>query len=243
MSTSNVVLLPGLLTDAGVWQGVIAGLAPGITVRVIDLTQDDSIPAMAGRVLAETADIAAPFSVAGFSMGGYVTLELLARAPRRFARVLLQSTAMHAETAGQREFRVANIARASGAEGPANFPGICRDLISAGFSRAAQADAALVARATAMFQRLGPQVFVRQSRAVMQRADHTETLRALAARADVRVAIACGERDRITPLSWSQHMVEVCPTAQLHVIPGAGHLAPFEAPETIAGFINALVQP
>ena len=241
MSARTLVLLPGLLNDGTVWQGVIDRLAPGIEARVMDLSHAASVPAMAEAVLAATADIQQPFTIAGFSMGGYVTLELLSRNPERFAGVLLQSTAAQPETDGQRKVRVSNIARASGAS--ADFAGVCRDLVAAGLSPAGQADAALVQSLMAMFERMGPEVFVRQSKAVMERADHTATVRALAVNISLRVGIACGELDRITPLSWSRRMAEACPTARFQPIPGAGHLAPCEAPDPIAGLINELMQP
>ena len=70
-----VVFLPGLLCDAQLWQPQLDGLAARGLPWVADLTRDDTMAAMARRVLAE-----APFekfALAGLSMGGYVALELM----------------------------------------------------------------------------------------------------------------------------------------------------------------------
>ena len=58
-------------------------------ITVADLTRDDSLRGMAGRVLA-----AAPerFALAGLSMGGYVAQEILREAPDRVTRVALLDT-------------------------------------------------------------------------------------------------------------------------------------------------------
>ena len=62
-----LILLPGLLCDEALWAPQIAALSDLATSRVADLTQDDSLVAMARRVL----DVApARFALAGISMGG-----------------------------------------------------------------------------------------------------------------------------------------------------------------------------
>ena len=238
MSRSRtLVLLPGLLNDHTVWQGVIDRLDRTLDVRVMDLTRAASVPDMAEQVLAATADIPDPFTIAGFSMGGYVTLELLSRAAHRISGVLLQSTAERAESDGQRDMRVKNIARAE-----TDFDGICKDIIANAVGPGHQADAVLKKTLADMFRRLGPEVFARQSTAVMNRADHTATLQALGANPTIRLGIACGDEDRVTPLKWSQRMAQACPSAGLQVISGAGHMAPCEEPAAVASLLGELMR-
>ncbi|MDA0225999.1 MAG: alpha/beta hydrolase, partial [Proteobacteria bacterium] len=67
-----LVLLPGLLNTGEVWHRVIDALGPATPPQLPDLTQDDSMAAMAARVLAGAP--AEPFALAGLSMGGYVAL-------------------------------------------------------------------------------------------------------------------------------------------------------------------------
>ena len=81
-----LLLLPGLLSDGALWRAQVDGLADVADPVIPDLSQDDSIAGMALRALA----IAPPrFALAGLSMGGYVALEILRRAPGHVRRLAL----------------------------------------------------------------------------------------------------------------------------------------------------------
>ena len=237
MSSPVLVLCPGLLNDVTVWRGVMAHLDRGIDVRVMDFSRCTSMAEMAAKIDVATTGLDRPFTIAGFSMGGYATLEFLSQHASRVSGVLLQSTAERAESDGQRSIRLKNIARA-----PTEFDQICNDLSTFTVGPAHQADMVLKRSMVDMFQRLGAEVFVRQSTAVMQRADHTATLAAIGRNPTIRLAIACGEEDKVTPLGWSRRMAEACPSARLTVIPGAGHMAPCEEPAIVASVIADLMR-
>ena len=68
-----------------VWAGTVA-----------DHTRDDTIAAIARSILA-----AAPprFALAGLSMGGYITFEIMRQAPQRVAKLALLDTGARADTA------------------------------------------------------------------------------------------------------------------------------------------------
>ena len=55
-----LLLLPGLLCDAGLWAPQADALADVAEVQVADLTQDDRMEAMAARVLAQAPDAQCP---------------------------------------------------------------------------------------------------------------------------------------------------------------------------------------
>ena len=50
-----------------------------------------------------------------------------------------------------------------------------------------------------------------------------------------------GRGDRITPPDLMREMIDGIPGADLVMIPGAGHLAPWDAPEETAGQVNAFM--
>ena len=97
---SDLVLLPGLICDERLWRDVIVGLDARSIVA--DLTQDDSIAAMAARTLAAAP---ARFALAGLSMGGYVALEIMRRAPKRVTHLALLDTSARADDEARRETR------------------------------------------------------------------------------------------------------------------------------------------
>src|SRR4051794_18466212 len=84
-----LVLLPGLLFDAKIWSGQVGALADIADSTIADLTQDDSIQAMASRTLAQAPT---HFALAALSMGGYVAFEIMRQAPERVTRLALLDT-------------------------------------------------------------------------------------------------------------------------------------------------------
>ena len=84
MTKPFLLLLPGLLCDATVWQDQIRSLQTRCDCHVPDYGSRDSLSAMAQHALAAVPP--GPFSVAGHSMGGRVALEVLRLAPQRVGR-------------------------------------------------------------------------------------------------------------------------------------------------------------
>ena len=93
---AHLVLLPGLLCDAALWEPQLDAFAPLCAPWVADLTHDDSIAAMAARVLREAP--AERFALAGLSMGGYVAMEIMRQAPERVTRLALLDTRARLDT-------------------------------------------------------------------------------------------------------------------------------------------------
>src|ERR1019366_536693 len=97
-----IVLVPGLNCSARLYAEQIPALWRFGPVTVADHTRDDSIPAIAGRILA-----AAPprFALAGLSMGGYIALDIMRQAPGRVVKLALLDTGARPESAEQTERR------------------------------------------------------------------------------------------------------------------------------------------
>src|SRR5215467_3437897 len=93
-----VVLIPGLNCSARLYAEQIPALWRFGPVQVADHTRDDTMAAIAERILA-----AAPprFALAGLSMGGYIALEIVRHAPQRIARLALLDTGARADTPEQ----------------------------------------------------------------------------------------------------------------------------------------------
>ena len=90
-----VVLIPGLLASARLYAPQLAALWRAGRCMVANHTRDDSMAALARRILAEAPP---RFALVGLSMGGYVAFEILRQAPERVARVALLDTAARADT-------------------------------------------------------------------------------------------------------------------------------------------------
>ncbi len=85
----DLILLSGLLCDERLWASQRKGLAGSARILSPDLTAYESSESMADAVLDQAPE---DFCLAGFSMGGCVALEIVARAPERVRRLALLST-------------------------------------------------------------------------------------------------------------------------------------------------------
>src|SRR5438309_7227025 len=104
-----IVLVPGLLCSARLYAAQIPALWRFGPVIVADHRADDSMAAIADRILA----VAPPrFALVGLSMGGYIAFVVVQKAPQRVARLALLDTSAQPETPRQTERRMPLIALA-----------------------------------------------------------------------------------------------------------------------------------
>lgn len=225
-----LLLVPGILNDARVWADVATELAPLADVRIAAPVQDD-IAAMAEAAWALLADVGAdtPIVLAGFSLGGYVAIEMLARPARPLHAAALVSTSPRTEApevAAMREKSIAAMQK--------DFERVVDGIVQFGTH---EPGVERVAQLKAMMLDVGADTAIRQNRAVMQRGDHREALARLA----LPVAVLCGHQDRITPPELSRELAELLPNARLVLVEGAGHMLPCEQPQAVARELRALL--
>lgn len=219
MSTP-LLLLPGLLCDARLWRDCLpAGAAP----RVADLTQDDSIAAMARRALKLMAG-EARFAVAGLSMGGYVAQEIWRQAPSRVSHLAFLDTSARADTPEQTQRRLDLIALS----GRGAFKGVTPRLLPL-LLHPSRLDGPLAAEVMTMAERVGVEGFLRQQRAIMTRLDSRGDLPGIT----VPTLVACGAEDALTPPHLHDEMAALIPGARRLSFDGCGHLPTMEAPEAV----------
>jgi pimeloyl-ACP methyl ester carboxylesterase len=216
--------LPGQLCDSAVWQFQVAALAHIAEIKVADLTLDDSVAAMAARVLA-----AAPsrFALAGLSLGGYVAFEILRRAPERVARLALISTSARADAAAQAEARDRGVRAARiGA-----FKGVTERFLPTILHPTHAADPVLGPIVLEMTERVGRAAFERQQHAARDRPDSRVLLGDIAC----PTLVIAGRQDRITPPELQEEIAGGIPSAKLEFLDVCGHLAPLEQPDAVNG--------
>ena len=226
-----LLLIPGMLNDADIWTDVIAQLADTVDIRLADVSNGDDIRAMAAQAWRELEDLEAdrPVLLAGFSMGGYVAIDMLAQPARPVRAAALIATSGRPDTPEQQAARDKSVQAFQ-----QNFSKAIQGIAQWGVERK---DPDTTRRLLDMMQRVGPDTACRQVRAIAQRADHREALRQLA----LPVAVVVGLDDRITPPALSQELASLMPTAQLHQIETCGHMVPIEHPEALARCLRSLL--
>ena len=215
-----LVLLPAMMCDVGVFEHQISALSRDRSVIAAPVGQFERIEEIASDLLDA---LPARFAVFGLSFGGLVGMELMRRAPDRITRICLMGCSPLAEApveAASREPLM--ISARMGKLEEAMRGTLLPDHLAPGPGRIR-----VMGDVMRMAAALGPEVFVRQSRALQKRRDQQGTMR----RAKIPTLIACGELDTLVPPRRHHFLADLMPNAELHVIPGAGHLPPLEQPD------------
>lgn len=223
MNRPHLLLLPGLLCDARLWQHQVKALSELAHVTVADLTRADSIAGLADDVLRQAPESC--FVLVGFSLGGYVALEIMRQAPRRVAALALLDTSARADGSESREDRLRLMSQAE-----QDFPGVIDSLLPRMLHPRHRQDAELLQLMTSMAYSLGAEVFRRQQLAMLGRVDSRASLGQIAC----PTLLLCGLEDEITPPAVHLEMQASIVGAQLAQIEDAGHLTPLEQPQRVS---------
>ncbi|MFC7378345.1 alpha/beta fold hydrolase [Brevundimonas sp. GCM10030266] len=207
-SAFPLVLLPAMACDGQLWARQVLDLSDIVHPELGDLTVDDSLSAMAARVLAHAPP---RFAVAGVSLGGYVALEMVRQQPDRILQLALFGTRATLNARPRTVAEQGLLATAPHAD-PTLTPIVSGPV-------------------QAMAERVGPEVFARQQKALLARPDLGPAIEAIR----VPTLVAVGDRDRICLPHDARELADRIPGARFHVLKSCGHLAPIERPgETTA---------
>lgn len=222
-----LVLLPGLLCDEALWAHQAETLADVAEITIADMTRDETVAAMAERVLADAPE---RFALAGLSMGGYAALALMETAPERVERLALLDTSARADTPEKREMRAHLVSQISVGQ----FKGVTNRLLPLLIHEERLEDDNLVAVIKASAENVGPEAYVRQQKAIMSRPDARPGLKDIAC----PTLVLCGRQDALTPLDLHEEMAAAIPGASLVVVEDCGHLPPLERPRTVSAVMR-----
>lgn len=213
-----LLLIPGMMCDARMWGDLPSRLGRPVQHHIPDGAE--TMAALAAAILAKAPP---RFALAGLSMGGIVAMEVLRQAPERVERLALLDTNPLAERPEVQARRGPQVERAL----KGGLAAVMRDEMKPNYLAGGAGKAAILDLCMEMALSLGPQVFARQSAALRDRPDQTDTLAAYRGPA----LVLMGEEDRLCPRDRHELMARLMPQAHLAVIPQAGHLPPLEQPD------------
>lgn len=232
MRSIPLVLVPGLMCDGSVWSPVFPFLDTVFPYTVADHGTADSLAQMAQQIL-DAVD--GPMVLAGHSMGGRVALEVTRLAPQRVHGVALMDTGYLPRESGKpgaveqdKRMALLRIAQEQGVRAMAH------EWVRGMVAPDRLADTDFIENIVAMFERKSAEVFACQIRALLNRPDGSDVLRAL----KVPTLLQCGRKDAWSPPVQHEAMRALVPAAVLDVIENAGHMAPMERPEAVAVSLN-----
>lgn len=231
--TPNVplLLLPGLMNDERVWSPLLPVIGAGRHVQIAPTHLHGRLEDTAREALASMPP--GRFAIAGFSLGGYVALEVCRQAMGRIAGLALLDTAARVDAEESRQTRIRMMQAMT--TGAASL-----DQMAAGFAsrvvHSAHLDDLNLLRLLAdMARSVGREGFVRQQQAAMGRRDSRALLQEIRA----PTLVLCGREDQITPCALSEEMAGLLPNAELVIVETAGHMSTLEQPQAVSAAVAA----
>jgi pimeloyl-ACP methyl ester carboxylesterase len=221
-----LLLVPGLLCSPRLFAPQVAALHDVAEIVVPDWRSAppsifDSWDSTARWVLDRMP--AGTFALAGLSLGGMISVEIMQIAAERVTRLALLDTGMRSQTPTEQAIRRARIRLAD--EG--RFE-LVLGLQMARFLPAYRlTDKPLVDEVTAMCTETGVEIYRRQEELAAIRVDRRPDL----PRIKCPTIVVCGRDDAATPLFMSEEIAAAIPGSELLVIEQCGHLITMERPD------------
>jgi pimeloyl-ACP methyl ester carboxylesterase len=216
------IFVPCLLGSPRIYADQLPALWRFGPVQVATQYEESSVEALAARMLA-----AAPprFALVGLSMGGYLAFEIMRQAGDRVAALALLDTSARPDRPEQTRRRREQIALTEQGQ----FGRVVDSLYQLWVRPSRRDDPGLRRVVRLMAADTGPEGFVRQQTAIMNRPDSRPGLAAIACPTLVLV----GELDEITTPEHATEIAEAIPGARLIVVPDCGHLSTIEQPQAV----------
>jgi pimeloyl-ACP methyl ester carboxylesterase len=232
MSKEQLVLIPGTLCDERLWQHQKESLKNIADVKVADISQFDSITEMASAILRE---VQGDFSLAGLSMGGMVSIEIMRQSGERVKRLALLDTNPYAPTEEQVQTfqKYIDISKAG------YFQDITPTYLLPNLIHPSKlTDKHLTSLIKDMALNIGPESYIRQLTALMNRSGSLDILSDI----HCETLVLTGREDKLCSLALHEKMVELIPNAKLIVIEECGHLSTIEKGETVTNYLLEWLQ-
>ena len=227
MPTTPLILIPGLSCTKALFAAQIAVLSQTRDVVIGDHMSHDTIPKIATSILANAPP---KFALAGLSMGGYISLEIIRQAPERVERLALLDTSARADTPDKIALRGDALKLAAAGK----FMAVCHSTLDLSIATSRHRDKALKAAIIDMALDTGADVWAQQTRAIMARQNAVPLL----AKIQCPTLVVVGKEDQLTPLELAEEMADGIAGARLEVINDCGHMSTMEKPDQLTGLLQ-----
>ncbi len=223
----SLILIPGLLCNQALWSSQTAGLHEYAEVAVADITRQPTIAQMAESILATAPE---HFSLAGFSLGSHVALEIMRTAKDRVDRLALLSATHGGVLPPVEEALHAAIATIE----QGGFDQYLEAVYPAYVSAPRVEDARLKRTFIDMGHAVGAEAGVRQMRALLAVKTPFTGLDQIRC----PTIIIGGREDHRTTPAAHQALAQEIPGSELVFVNDAAHFTPLEQPAVITQLLQ-----
>lgn len=226
MTRTPLLLVPGLLCSPRLFAPQVAALQDIADIVVPDWrrapldifdTWEKTARWVVDQMPAET------FALAGLSLGGMISVEIMQIAAQRVTKLALLDTGMRAQNPTEQAIRRARIRLAN--EG--RFELVLGLQMSRFIPAYRLPDKTLVDGVTAMCLETGVEIYKRQEELAAIRVDRRPDLPKI----ECPTVVVCGRDDVATPLFLSEEIASAIPGSELVIIEQCGHLVTMEKPD------------
>lgn len=217
-----LVLIPGLLSNEKVWKHQMQNLDDLAAVKVISSTHEDTPDEMVESILSQAPP---EFALAGHSMGGWLSLEIMRRVPERVLKLCLLNTSARIDSPEKLEKRQKMIEAVKRGD----FSIVTKQIADVLVYRNSVKQDVLE-----MFYEIGETSFIDQEKAMILRKDCVQLL----SKIRIPTSVIHAEKDLIFSLEVHEELARLIPQAKLHIIPDCGHMSPMESPETVTTILR-----
>lgn len=227
MPKTPLVLVPGLACTAALFADQVPVIGRDREVIIAGHMRHDRMADIATAILAGAPE---RFALAGLSMGGYISLEIMRQAPERVERLALIDTSARADTVEKIALRQDALDLVAAGK----YMAVCYSTLELSIAKSRHRDAALKAAIIDMAVDTGPDIWAQQTRAIIGRADSLPLL----AEVTCPTLVVIGDEDQLTPMECAIEMAEGIPNAQFEVIADCGHMSSMERPDVVTGLLQ-----
>lgn len=222
-----LILIPGLLCTEALWRPQIEALEGLSHIWVPKTTRHNNIADTAADILAAAP---AQFALAGLSMGGYISFEIMRRASRRVRKLALLDTNARADLPEQAANRRLAMQQVEKGE----FRGVTDQLIPNLIHPDRLNDTALTDVIKAMAAEIGKDGYLRQQTAIIGRPDNRPLLPDITC----PTLVIVGRQDALTPPKVAQEIADGIPNSELVIIENCGHISTLERPDEVTAHMR-----
>lgn len=221
----QLVLLPGFMLNAHLWDDMRDSLAGLADLHFGDIGQSIGIQAMADDVLARAPE---KFILAGFSMGGFVAQAIALKAPHRVSGLALLNTSSRPQTEQESLATKAQVDMAQRTP----FKGLTSRALASALHPDRSADHAMLDRLQAMALENGKDVFLRQLQTL--RDSNAEDLKLI----HCPTLIVASDHDRLRSVEESAEMASQIDGVRFEIVQDCGHMTPMEKPQELFALLS-----
>ncbi|WP_413582307.1 alpha/beta fold hydrolase [Bdellovibrio sp. HCB288] len=213
-----LLMIPGLACTSRLYEAQVQAFEKLGPVIIADHRQQDSMEEIAKSILAKAPP---QFALIGLSMGGYIAFEIMRQAPERVSKLVLMNTSARPDTAEQTTARKTAIEQTRSGKFTeameASLPFILKDFENPELKKIF----------LKMTQETGPEAFIRQQHAIMERIDSRPSLKNI----HCPTLVLAAAEDKLIPEEVMAEIANGIKDAKFISVPNCGHLSTLEQPE------------